>query len=70
MLDVGLNPDLVLYNIFIHGFCSIGNMDEACNCGSKMCKFINAHSSNIMALTHNGKVLATTSSKGTLIRFF
>ncbi|TYG37369.1 hypothetical protein ES288_D13G135900v1 [Gossypium darwinii] len=42
------------------------------NYGSKKCKFINAHSSNItcLALTHDGRVLATASSKGTLIRCF
>ncbi|XVF41890.1 hypothetical protein PTKIN_Ptkin01aG0316700 [Pterospermum kingtungense] len=42
------------------------------NYGSKRCKFINAHSSNItcLALTHDGRVLATASSKGTLIRVF
>ncbi|GMJ11775.1 autophagy 18a, PEROXISOME UNUSUAL POSITIONING 2 [Hibiscus trionum] len=42
------------------------------NYGSKKCKFINAHSSNItcLALTHDGRVLATASSKGTLIRVF
>ncbi|XVF06046.1 hypothetical protein REPUB_Repub06bG0014500 [Reevesia pubescens] len=42
------------------------------NCGSKRSKFINAHSSNItcLALTHDGRVLATASSKGTLIRVF
>lgn len=42
------------------------------NYGSKRCKFINAHSSNItcLSLTHDGRVLATASSKGTLIRVF
>ncbi|KAL4324078.1 hypothetical protein GQ457_11G010520 [Hibiscus cannabinus] len=42
------------------------------NYGSKRCKFINAHSSNItcLALTHDGRVLATASSKGTLVRVF
>ncbi|XVE89658.1 hypothetical protein DITRI_Ditri20bG0013300 [Diplodiscus trichospermus] len=40
--------------------------------GSKRCKFINAHSSNItcLALTPDGRSLATASSKGTLIRVF
>ncbi|KAK8638639.1 hypothetical protein V6N13_137053 [Hibiscus sabdariffa] len=42
------------------------------NYGSKRRKFINAHSSNItcLALTHDGRVLATASSKGTLVRVF
>ncbi|OMP03308.1 hypothetical protein COLO4_10500 [Corchorus olitorius] len=42
------------------------------NYGSKRSKFINAHSSNVtcLALTHDGRVLATASSKGTLIRIF
>ncbi|XP_022719414.1 autophagy-related protein 18a-like [Durio zibethinus] len=42
------------------------------NYGSKRSKFINAHSSNItcLALTHDGRILATASSKGTLIRVF
>ncbi|KAH1063822.1 hypothetical protein J1N35_028809 [Gossypium stocksii] len=31
MLDIGLSPDLVLYNTLIHGFCGIGDMDKACN---------------------------------------
>ncbi|XWS42392.1 hypothetical protein CRYUN_Cryun16bG0010600 [Craigia yunnanensis] len=42
------------------------------NYGSKRTTFINAHSSNItcLALTHDGRFLATASSKGTLIRVF
>ncbi|XP_022746764.1 autophagy-related protein 18a-like [Durio zibethinus] len=42
------------------------------NYGNKRRKFINAHSSNVtcLALTYDGRVLATASSKGTLIRVF
>ncbi|KAE8733387.1 Autophagy-related protein 18a [Hibiscus syriacus] len=42
------------------------------NYGSKRCKFIKAHSSNItcLALTHDGRVFATASCKGTLTRVF
>ena len=42
------------------------------NYGSKRCKVINAHSSSItcLALTHDGRILATASSKGTLVRVF
>ncbi|WRX23018.1 WD40 repeat - like 10 [Theobroma cacao] len=42
------------------------------NYGSKRSTFINAHSSNItcLALSYDGRVLATASTKGTLIRVF
>ncbi|XP_076952854.1 autophagy-related protein 18a-like [Bidens hawaiensis] len=40
--------------------------------GSKQTKFIMAHDSRVvcMALTHDGRLLATASSKGTLVRVF
>lgn len=39
---------------------------------SKQTKFINAHDSRIkcLALTHDGRLLATASRKGTLVRIF
>ncbi|KAF2316842.1 hypothetical protein GH714_042183 [Hevea brasiliensis] len=42
------------------------------NCGSKRTKFVMAHDSRIagMTMTQDGRLLATASSKGTLIRVF
>ncbi|CAB4298955.1 unnamed protein product [Prunus armeniaca] len=36
MLNIGLRPDLILYNTLIHGHCSFGSMDDACTLISMM----------------------------------
>ena len=30
LLDAGLKPDVVLYNTLIHGYCSVGETEKAC----------------------------------------